>query len=241
MFRSLFTLCFACALVLTTATTGRASPVSRGGESIEAPEASAIAPTRSLVPQARKGILPRTRWHHRPEAALWTQVMLSALRGHARDLVDVVPRDIDEWCPAYPENSAEQRAAFWAGFASALAKHESTYRPEAVGGGGRWYGLLQILPATARGYGCRARSGVALQDGGENLSCALRIMAVTVPRDRAVSLRDRRWRGVAADWGPMRSAAKRRDMAGWLRGQSYCQPLRSLRPRLRPSLRAAKT
>ncbi len=146
----------------------------------------------------------------------------------------MVPRDIGDWCPAYASNSTERRAAFWAGFASALAKHESTYRPDAVGGGGRWYGLLQILPATARGYGCRARSGNALKDGSANLSCALRIMAVTVPRDRAVSIRDNRWRGVAADWGPMRSSSKRRDMANWLRAQSYCQPLSSTRPKLRP-------
>lgn len=198
--------------------------------------ASSLAPRTSLVPVARSFVLPSTRWAHRSEATLWTVAMLSALRGHAKALVETVPRDIEEWCPAYPENDAARRAAFWAGFSSALAKHESTYRPEAVGGGGRWYGLLQILPATARGYKCRARSGPALLDGAANLSCALRIMAVTVPRDRAISIRDSRWRGVAADWGPMRSAAKRRDMAAWLRKQPYCQPKpSSLRPRLRPA------
>lgn len=161
--------------------------------------------------------------------------MLSALRGHASPLVDVVPRDIAEWCPAYRDNPPERRAAFWAGFASALAKHESTYRPDAVGGGGRWYGLLQILPGTAQHFGCRARSGAALTDGAANLSCALRIMARTVTRDQAISIRDSRWRGVAADWGPMRSAAKRRDMSQWLRQQSYCVPIGVTRPRLRPA------
>lgn len=206
------------------------------GTSGPVPAARVLAPASSLRPVIRTSALPPTRWRHRPEAVLWTRAMLGALRDHARPLVATVPRDIADWCPAYPANDREARAAFWAGFASALAKHESTYRPGAVGGGGRWYGLLQILPATARGYGCRARSAKALLDGAANLSCALRIMAVTVPRDQAIAIRDRRWRGVAADWGPMRSAAKRRDMAAWLRKQPYCQPSpRSLRPRLRPA------
>ncbi|MGY3439500.1 MULTISPECIES: transglycosylase SLT domain-containing protein [unclassified Marinovum] len=195
-----------------------------------------LAPKTSLHPAARRQALPATRWPNRLDSALWTRVMMSALQhGHARPLVDVVPRDVAEWCPAYPENSAAQRAAFWAGFASALAKHESTYRPAAVGGGGRWYGLLQILPATARFHGCNVGTGPALTNGAANLSCALRIMARTVPRDRAIALRDTRWRGVAADWGPMRSPEKRRDMAAWLRAQPYCQTLKSQRPRTRPA------
>lgn len=199
------------------------------------PEATVLAPEKSLRPQLRNPGVPATRFRHRTEAALWTRAMLSALKGHARPLVEVVPRDIAEWCPAYPDNPPEARAAFWAGFASALAKHESTYRPDAVGGGGRWFGLLQILPATARWRGCRAGSGAALTRGAANLSCALRIMAVTVPRDGAIALRDTRWRGVAADWGPMRSASKRKDMANWLKQQRYCQPLKSQRPRMRPT------
>lgn len=185
-------------------------------------------------PPARDGDLPRTRWEHRHGHALWTRSALSALGGHGAALVSVVPRDIDDWCPAYRQADDKRRAQFWVGFLSALARHESTWRADAVGGGGRWFGLLQILPATARGYGCRARSGEALKHGPSNLSCALRIMAVTVPRDRAIALRDTRWRGVAADWGPLRSQAKREDMARWLRGQSYCKPLSSTRPKLRP-------
>ncbi|MCM2560801.1 lytic transglycosylase domain-containing protein [Lutimaribacter sp. EGI FJ00015] len=187
-----------------------------------------------LRPPARDDALPRTQWEHRGDAPLWTRAVLSALRGHGAALTRVVPRDIDTWCPAYTSADAQQRAQFWVGFLSALAKYESTWRPEAVGGRNQWYGLLQILPATARGYGCRAGSGAALQHGPSNLSCAVRILAVTVPRDRAIALRDSRWRGVAADWAPMRSATKRRDMARWLRGQSYCKPLSATRPRLRP-------
>ena len=86
-----------------------------------------------------------------------------------------------------------------------------------------------------RGYGCRAGTGEALKSGPANLSCAARIMAVTVQRDGVIHARQPRWSGVSADWGPMRSPSKRADMANWLKKQSYCKSLKSLRPSARPS------
>ncbi|MBK5934482.1 transglycosylase-like protein with SLT domain [Rhodovulum imhoffii] len=165
-------------------------------------------------------IRPQMRWDHRAEAEDWTNATLAALEGHGAVLTDVVPADIATYCPAYPEAGPAQRRAFWAGLFSALAKHESTWNPAAVGGGGRWFGLVQIAPATARGYGCAAKSGMALKDGVLNLSCAVRIAAHTVPRDGVVS---RGMRGIAADWGPFHSAVKRADIAGWTASQSYCR------------------
>jgi len=159
---------------------------------------------------------------------------MSALKDHGSPLVRMVPRDIAEWCPAYAENDETLRSAFWVGYMSALAKHESTYKANAVGGGGRWYGLLQILPATARGYKCNVGTGEALKNGAANLSCGLRIMAHTVARDGVIHGRDSKWRGVSADWGPMRNPAKRADMARWLKQQTYCKPRNATRPRARP-------
>ncbi|MFP7673508.1 transglycosylase SLT domain-containing protein [Marivita sp. S0852] len=189
----------------------------------------------SLRPVARNHTaLPDMRWSHRSEAETWSRAALSALRSHARRLPETVPQDIAQWCPAYPTNDTPGREAFWIGLLSALAKHESTYRPTAVGGGGKWYGLLQILPATARGYGCAATSRTALKSGGANLQCALRIMSTTVPRDGVVSSG---MRGVAADWGPFHSRKKREDMMSWMRAQPYCTGLaRSLRPVARPDV-----
>ncbi|MDQ2095426.1 lytic transglycosylase [Rhodalgimonas zhirmunskyi] len=193
----------------------------------------------SLRPRARLDTLPDMRWDHQKGSKLWTRGALAAMRDHGRPLTSMVPRDIQTWCPAYPTAGPDQRAAFWVGFMSALSKHESTYRPWAVGGGGLWYGLLQILPSTARLYDCRARTGEALKDGPANLSCAIRIMARTVPRDGVIheytKAKKRRWRGVSADWGPMRSEKKRADMAHWLRAQDYCKPKLVLRPKLRPA------
>ena len=164
---------------------------------------------------------PPMRWDHRPEADAWTQTSFRALATHGAALPALTPADIGTWCPGYVDATEAERMAFWTGLISALAKHESTWNPSAVGGGGRWFGLVQISPSTARLYGCEATSGAALKDGRKNLSCAIRIMARTVQRDGVVS---QGMRGVAADWGPFHSARKREDMIAWTRAQPYCQP-----------------
>lgn len=162
---------------------------------------------------------PVMRWDHRPEATNWTATAFAALDTHASVLPTIVPADIDRWCPAYPDAPLEDREAFWTGLMSALARHESTWNPQAVGGGGRWFGLVQISPATARYYGCEATSGQALLNGSANISCALRIWAETVPRDGVIAANRG---GVAADWGPLVQAQKREEMRQWISAQPYC-------------------
>ena len=163
--------------------------------------------------------VPVARWDFRPEGREWTQASVAALASYGRPLVDLVPQDIEAWCPGYETATEAERKAFWVGLLSSLAKHESTWRPEAAGGGGQWFGLLQISPATARGYGCKAQTAEALKNGAANLACAIRIMSVTVPRDGVVAAGGR---GLAADWGPFHQATKREEMRAWVRGQSYC-------------------
>lgn len=199
-----------------------------------APMRLSLAPETSMRPSVRPSVqtMPDLRWDHVNGSAKWTRAAMRALERHGDRLLDTVPGDIAQWCPAYPEASDWGRKAFWAGLLSTLAKHESTYRPHAVGGGGLWYGLVQILPATARGYECQARTGEALKDGAMNMSCAVRIMNVTVPRDGVVS---RNYKGVAADWGPFHSSSKREDMRRWLVRQPFCNGLhKSARPVMRP-------
>lgn len=199
---------------------------------------SALAPVASAVPRLRPGPRPQTtempdlRWDHISGSSRWTRAAMRAIDSHGQRLLETVPRDIEQWCPAYVDGSEWERKAFWAGLLSTLSKHESTYRADAVGGGGLWYGLVQILPATARGYGCQAQTGDALKDGALNMACAVRILNVTVPRDNVVS---RGMRGVAADWGPFHSSRKREDMRRWLVRQPFCNGLHaSMRPVVRP-------
>lgn len=170
-----------------------------------------------------RNALPSMAWDHRPEAARWTRAGLAAVDSHGRALVATVPQDIREYCPGYRKASDNERAAFWVGILSALAEHESTWRPDAVGGGGQWFGLTQISPATARGYGCDAKSGKALLNGSKNISCAVRIAAAQVGRDAYVVSDGSGWRGLGRDWAPFRSAAKRDAIAAFTASQPYCR------------------
>jgi hypothetical protein len=181
---------------------------------------SLVACAPAPAPESTPAALPVMAWDHVPEGSEWTAATLDALRAEGAPLLSLVPGDIDAWCPGYAAAGTDQRAAFWAGLLSALARHESTWNEDAVGGGGQWFGLVQISPRTARGYGCDATSGSALQDGAENLQCAVRIAASTVIRDGVVSSGG----GFAADWGPFNQGSKREQMRDWVSQQAYCQP-----------------
>lgn len=165
--------------------------------------------------------LPAMAWDHTgPQSEQWTQATLAALETSGAELLSEVPADIATWCPNYAQAAPRERAAFWAGLLSALARFESTWNPQAVGGGGRWFGLVQIAPATARAYGCAATSGQALTNGAANLQCAVEIASETVTRDGVVAAGGG---GFAADWGPFASASKRAEMARWVSSQDYCR------------------
>ncbi len=168
-----------------------------------------------------QGAIPEMGWDSRPEAPEWTQKTLMAVAGEDAELAQSVPRDIGQWCPGYAQADLTDRRAFWAGLMSAVAKHESTWNPAASGGGGRWIGLMQISPATARNFGCEATSTAALKDGAANLSCAVEIAARQVGQDDAVIGNGRQ--GMARDWMPFRNASKRAEMAAWTSSQDYCQ------------------
>ena len=188
--------------------------------------AAALIPLAACAPApvdvaAVPDALPVMAWDHRPEADQWTEATLAALQDEGAALLSEVPGDIHAWCPGYVEAPEHERAAFWAGMLSALARYESTWNPEAVGGGGRWFGLVQISPGTADAYGCDADTGSALRDGVANLECAIRIAARTVTRDGVVAANRG---GLAADWGPFTNAAKRAAMQEWVSSQSYCAP-----------------
>ena len=161
---------------------------------------------------------PPMRWQEQRGSDSWTRATLAALDRDGVAILSRVPKDIDLYCPNYADLGQPGRKAFWAGLLSALAKHESTYNPAASGGGGRWLGLMQIAPATWRGYGCTGD----ITNGADNMACAVRIMSHQVARDNAVAHDGDGWRGVARDWAPMRTSSKRADIANWTSSQSYC-------------------
>lgn len=220
----------------------RIVPEARAVPDAEARPTSAreVAPERTAAPRISPRPIardpwaaPSMRWDGHDRDTDWTLGTLAALRGPGAALARQVPDDIAQWCPGYEAASAAQRRAFWAGLISALAWHESTHRAGAVGGGGRWFGLVQISPATARARGCQATSGQALLNPLANIRCGARIMGANVARDGVVAAGRG---GIAADWGPFQSRSKREEMRQWLRGQDYCRarPAGSVRPVMRP-------
>ena len=172
------------------------------------------------------GILPATalpvmRWDARPDAAAWTRAAYAAVARHDAQLALTVPKDIALFCPDYPKASLSDRRAFWVGLMSSTARHESGFNPAAVGGGGRYIGLLQISTQTARQYQCSATTSKSLKNGPANLECAVAIFAPHVGADGMVAGNGNR--GIARDWGPFQSADSRHEIAAWTSVQDYCR------------------
>jgi hypothetical protein len=161
------------------------------------------------------------QWDARAEGPEWTRDTLSALQTHDAVLASTVPGDVETWCPGYATASIEDRRAFWAGLMSAVARYESTWNPQASGGGGRYIGIMQISPVSADYHQCEADTVAELKDGSENLECAAQMMAKAVARDGLVAGGGNR--GIGRDWMPLRDGGKRAAMADWTRAQPYCQ------------------
>ena len=166
--------------------------------------------------------LPAMRWDAAPHGAEWTKEALLQVADHDGELTSTVPDDIDVYCPGYATATKDERRAFWVGLLSATAKYESGFNQAAVGGAGRYVGLMQISLPTARNYDCDATTAASLKDGTANLSCAVDIVAPHVAADGMVAGQGNR--GIARDWGPWQSSKNRAAMAAWTRQQSYCQP-----------------
>lgn len=181
---------------------------------------SACVDPVTLATKAVATTMPPMRWDHRPEAPRWTAAALVAVAGRDDVLAGRVPADIATWCPGYQSASRADRRAFWVGMMSALAKYESSWNPGAAGGRGKWIGLMQISPQTARQHGCTAQSAKALKSGEANLACAVRIFAAQVGHDGVVA--GGGGRGMGRDWAPLHAASKRAEMAAWTRVQPYC-------------------
>jgi hypothetical protein len=165
--------------------------------------------------------MPAMRWDARPEAAEWTRATLIAVAEHDDVLASRVPADIAAWCPGYKKASMMERRSFWAGLLSAVSKYESSYNPNASGGGGRYIGLLQISPRSAAQHNCTATSAKALKNGVANLQCGVEIIAHAVGSDGVVAGKGNR--GAGRDWGPFSKAKYRNEMSAWTSSQSYCQ------------------
>ena len=165
--------------------------------------------------------LPAMRWDSAAKGAEWTAEALAQVAEHDAELTNLIPKDIDVYCPGYAQASTEDRRAFWVPIISATAKYESGFNAKAIGLHGRYVGLMQISLATARHSGCDATTTATLKDGAANLSCTIEIIAPRVAADGMVAGNGNK--GIARDWGPWAKARTRATIAKWTRAQEYCQ------------------
>ena len=160
-------------------------------------------------------------WDARPEASVWTKATLLAVQSQDAVLASRLPADIDIWCLGYKTGSKADRQAFWTALIALTAKQESGFNPAAAGRGG-YYGLMQISPRTAANAGCAVSTKAELQDGENNLFCAVQIISGKVATDaEAVGAKGNR--GIGRDWMPWRNASVRASGAAWLQAQAYCR------------------
>jgi hypothetical protein len=159
---------------------------------------------------------------------------MSALEQHGSALLSTDPADVSEYCPAYRTASTSDRAAFWVGFMSALAKPESNFNPatrfqepgmsERDGSPVISRGLLQISRESANlNYGCGIGEAEELHDPRTNLTCGVRILSRLVPRDGLIANEARPWHGAAAYWSPMRRSADKAAIRDFTSRQAYCR------------------
>ena len=152
-------------------------------------------------------------WGSRKRGRLWTAETLRLI--DSVKLFNVVPTDIDSFCPNYRNADPPARSAFWVMLVSAMAKRESGFDTAAlyvepfmnrdseyvVG-----RGLLQVAMDDKAAHGCRIRDTLDLFHPGVNLACGVRILNQLVRRDlRIGSYRgEKHGRGAACYWSVLR-------------------------------------
>ena len=154
-------------------------------------------------------------WIDHKDGSLFTQYTRELLREHGNEMMQVVPRDIDKYCPEYKDFSAQEREDFYLLFFSAIAKHESNFntnlqfREPFRDRNGRFVisrGLLQVSIESSRGYGCQMESASELHHPKKNLECGVRILNRWVDRHGYLGSRiGSSWRGGAMYWAVLRN------------------------------------
>ncbi len=154
-------------------------------------------------------------WKNANEDGTWTAIAESAVK--ATQLSMLAPKDIGAFCPTYEGLDQSKRVRFWVGLLSAMAQHESRFKPHAkyvepaiVGANNRNVvsrGLLQISMESAnqKAYDCGIRQAGDLHKVEVNLNCAARIMQHWVQKDGLIAAASQPAVGAARYWSVLRA------------------------------------
>ncbi len=137
-------------------------------------------------------------WAKKNPDGSWTKAASNAV-WHST-LPFSVPKDIGKFCPSYIKRAYGDRADFWAGLISIMARPESNFNSSTEyiesfkdneGKPVVSRGLLQLSIESARGYKCDAKANVKtaqdLHDPGKNIACASVILDKLVNTDNIIA------------------------------------------------------
>jgi hypothetical protein len=160
-----------------------------------------------------------------PQLNSWTEHLYNAVSTDGENLVKVVPRNIQHFCPNFKDLDREERIAFWVRLISVMAGYESSYNFKTTfkepSSGVLSSGLMQMSVNSVQlpHYDCSMISDdddqaqKDLFDPKKNLSCAVRIINHWVGRDGTIVEfannangveGDEYWQGLARYWGVFR-------------------------------------
>ena len=135
-------------------------------------------------------------WAKKNTDGNWTAITETAVSSSG--LPQLVPTDIDKFCPGYKTRDATARARFWVGLLSIVARPESNFKPEttytenfndAHGKKVVSRGLLQISfeSANQKKYSCGIKQAEELHDPKVNLTCGVKILDAWVNTDKIIA------------------------------------------------------
>ena len=169
-------------------------------------------------------------WDWRKENPAFYLIADDLMSVHGQDLLTVVPKDIDNYCPEYRELNSKQRQLFWVMLLSAIARHESSHNPDCFyqeqirnkyGERVVSRGLLQISYLSSQRYLPSINRDQDLHVVHTNLLCGIEILKTWVIEDGLISEKKRgKWYGAARYWSVLRSH-KHAEIQGWLKSVEY--------------------
>lgn len=152
-------------------------------------------------------------WGRMPAEGEWTHYTKEALLKYP-EMLKINPKDSHRYCERFTDLSTIERVQFYTALISAMAKFESSHRPETTyaeafkNGKGETVistGLLQLSYESARGYNCVDATTEKLKNARFNIDCGVKILNRWITRDKQIGTRiNGKWLGGARYWSVLR-------------------------------------
>jgi soluble lytic murein transglycosylase-like protein len=174
-------------------------------------------------------------WAIRSKSGSWTKLTESAVK--KTNLPTAKPHDVSRFCPRYKKLGRPGRVKFWVALVSAVADAESSFEPKATSR--PIFSPYRMTPAISRGllqldkesaghkkYKCSIVDDIALYNPVTNLTCGVKILAIWVDTDNAISTYrdDRKPQGGGKYWGTLRQSNRSfRNILSYTRELQFCR------------------